>query len=98
MHTRTIFFLVVLMMSCHMEAALKYRQDLTMMSWKSQEDVEERVQEFCNATIGEPNIKVIGVKFQQKKNRKDISYIGIITCLVSEVDNDCMRISGKIFH
>ncbi len=83
---------------CHSaEAALKYKQSLTISSWNSMEAVEERAKEFCDATIGDPDIKLINVKYNQKKKSGSIIYNAIITCYVSQVDMDFMRIDGKIF-
>lgn len=79
-------------------AALKYKQNLTLSSWRSQEDLEEKVQEFCNAAVGDQDIKVIEVKYKKKKSKMNFSYEAIITCHVSEKDKDLIRIQGKIFQ
>lgn len=79
-------------------AALKYQQDLTLSSWESKEDVEQRVQEFCDAAINDPDIKVISVKYNQKKKYRSIIYNAVITCYVSKINDDFTRINGKVFQ
>lgn len=79
-------------------AGLKYQQDMTFTSWKSMEAVEQDANEFYKATIGDPNIKVIDIKYKTKKNGKGSTYNAIIKCHVSEVDWDFIRIRGKIFQ
>lgn len=79
-------------------AALKYQQDLTISRWTSLKDVEESVQEFCEAAEGDPDIKVIKVSYKQTKKRGDIMYSATIICYVSKIDEDLMRINGKAFQ
>ena len=95
----SLFTVFILAISLPMHAALQYEQELTITSWVSLEDVQKSVQEFCAATLGEPYIKVIDVKYKtKKKSKKNISYSGIITCHVSEIDADLLRIQGKLLR
>jgi hypothetical protein len=83
---------------CTAYAELKYQQDLTFSSWKSKEDVEERAKEFCEAALNDPDIKVISVKYNQKKTSGSILYNAVLTCYVSKINDDFTRINGKIFQ
>lgn len=96
--TATLFVALMMLISSPANAELKYQQDLTFTTWESQEKVEEQVREFCNAAAGDPDIKIIGVKFEQKKYKKTITYNAIMTCYVSKIDQDFIRISGKVFQ
>lgn len=80
------------------DAALQYQQDLTLSSWKSKEDIEQQVKEFCDAALNDPDIKVISVKYNQKKKSKSIIYSAVLTCYVSKVNDDFIRINGKVFQ
>lgn len=92
-----VLFLLFIHFSLH--AALKYQQDYTISNWKSQQDLEKQVKEFCDAAKDDSDIKIMNIKFEQKKiGKNDYIYNAILTCYVSEVDNDLIRIQAKIFE
>jgi hypothetical protein len=92
-------FVASIFTTCLADAALKYQQDFTISNWVSQESIEEEVRAFCNAAQGDPDIRVVNVKYTQKKeNRKSIRYSAMITCYVSKIDEDLIRINGKVFQ
>lgn len=80
------------------EAALKYQQSVTFTSWKSQEDVEQKVQEFREAATGDPDIQIAKVQYRKKKlGKDDFAYEAIVTCQMAEKDK-VMEVQGKAFQ
>ncbi len=87
------FFLTVLQ---PIQAQLKYEQETTLTRFTSREDLEKIVHEFCKATIGDPNITVVSIRYSEQKISDDTTcYNGIINCFVSEPDKDVARITAK---
>ncbi len=81
-----------------LQAALVYEQDVTFGSWKSKEDVKNMVRDFCDAACEDPDIKVISIKYNQKKDKNATYYSAKLICHVSEIDKDLIRIQGKAFR
>lgn len=99
MLTNKLFIVcLMLLINFSLHAELIYEQDLTIGSWKSQDDVQNKVRDFCNAACGDPDIKVVDVKYSKKVDGDITYYSAKILCHVSEVDKDLIRIQGKVFR
>src|SRR5688572_15602543 len=93
-----LFFGLVFVEST-LDAALNYTQEITMTTFKSEEDSKDIANQFLRAAEGDSDLKVVDVKFKQEKLGKDfIAYNTIITCLVAKPDKDVFRVQGKMIQ
>ncbi len=82
---------------CSIDAALNYQQVVTLTSFDSQEEVKQMALSFEKAAKGDPDIKIINIQYETKKETENSTFfIANITCHVSKVNEDVLRISGKI--
>jgi hypothetical protein len=92
-------FFALMIINCSVNAALKYQQEVTISSFSSEKETKEMVSKFCQAAKDDPDLKVIDVRFEQKKLSDNfISYDGIIKCHVSKIDKDLFRIQEKMIQ
>ncbi len=92
-------FLTLLFVGSPSFATLKYQQEYTISTFSSDQDTQESTVEFLLAAKGDPNLKVVDIKYTQEKISDDcISYNAILTCHVSEPDKDFARIDEKILQ
>jgi hypothetical protein len=94
---RVIFFTLffgLMIANFPLSAALNFKQDVTLTSFKSEEDSKEMVNRFLKAAEGDSDIKVIQIKYKQEKKKDYIAYHSTITCLASKPD-DIMRVECK---
>lgn len=99
---RTVFgsaFLVLCFACAQLSANLKYKQEVTITSCKSEQDSKEMVYEFLKAARENPNLKVVGIRYNQEKRGKDCTfYDALITCHVSQIDKDVLSVQEKILQ
>ena len=97
---RTIFnplFFAVMLICNPLSAALKYQQDVTISTFTSAKESKEMADEFLQAAEGDPDLKVVDIKYVQEKLGKDCtSYNAVITCRVSKPDKDVLRVQEKM--
>ncbi len=93
----SLVFLTFVLVCSQLNAALKYQQEITISSFKSEQDSKEMVYEFLKAARGDPDFKVVGIRYNQEEIKKDFtSYNAIIKCHVSQPDKDVLRIQEKV--
>lgn len=85
---------IIIALSSTLCAELKYRQYYTISNSKSLALVKKDAEEFCAAAYGEPYIEIKNVTYCELSG----TYQARISCRVSEVDKDFMKISEKIFQ
>lgn len=97
---RVIFYSLLFglaVVSGPLNAALNFKQEVTLTSFKSEEDSEDIVNQFLQAAKGDSDLKVVDVKYEQEKWEKGcIAYKAIITCHVSKPDKDVFRVQEKM--
>lgn len=92
----SVFFALMLMCS-PLTGALKYQQEVTISTFTSEEDSRDMANQFVRAADGDPNIKVVDIRYEQEKLGKDCtSYNAVITCHVSKSDVDVARVQEKM--
>lgn len=89
-------FLAFAFLCGQLNAVLKYQQELTLSSFKSEAEAKEMAAKFLKAAEGDPDLKVIKVRYKKEKGRKNFTfYNAIIKCHVSEPDADLLRVQVK---
>ena len=92
----TATFLII---AYSLDAELKFEQQVTISNLQSSESVAEEARAFCKAAAGDPDIAIIGIKYDHEKVDEHTTwYNAIITCYVSKVDEDIWRIEGKMIQ
>lgn len=90
-------FFALIVMSCPVNAALKYEQEVTISSFCSEKETKELADKFCQAAQGDLDLKVIDIRYEQKELGETLtSYDAIIKCHVSKPDEDVLRIQMKV--
>lgn len=84
-------------LSASLQADLTYKQEATLSSFKSELDAKEMAAKFVQAAEGDDNLQVMDVKYEQEKLGDNFTaYKAIITCHVSQLDVDLMRVQLKM--
>lgn len=90
---------VLLFVSSSVSAELNYEQEITLSSLKSEEDCKYMADLFLQSAIGDPDLKVIDVKYKQDELDKNCTiYDAVIMCHVSKPDEDVCRIGKKMIE
>ena len=94
-----LIFLILIFICGPLSAALKYQQEVTISSFKSEEDAKDMANQFLRAADGDPDLKVVDIKYEQEKLKEDFtSYNAVITCRVSKSDIDVLRVQNKMMQ
>lgn len=103
MHSNRMVFVSLfcglMLVSISLNAALNFKQEFTLTSFKSEEDVKDVANQFLQAAEGDSNLKVVNVRYKQEKWAEDcIAYEAVLTCHVSKPDKDLLRIQEKMIQ
>jgi hypothetical protein len=89
----------LILISGPLVAALNFHQEVTLTSFASEETTKDIAGQFLKAAEGDSNLKVVDIRYKQEKLEKDnIAYNAIITCRVSKLDIDVLRIQKKMIQ
>ena len=93
------FFFGLVIVGGQLSAALNFKQEVTLTSFKSEEDSKDIVNQFLRAAEGDSDLKVIDVEYKQEELGKNcIAYNAKITCHVSKPDKDVLRVQEKMIQ
>jgi hypothetical protein len=99
MYSIGMIFLTFMLVGSPLNADLKYQQEVILSSFQSKEDSIEMANKFLQAAKDDLDLKVIGIRYKQEKCGEGwIAYNAIITCYVSQIDQDILRIQGKMIQ
>ena len=88
--------LPLVIVNCSLHAYLDYQQELVISTYQ-EEKTNKLLYAFLLATEGDPDIVIVDVRHEQEKqDANPTRYDAIVTCYVSNLDEDILRNQEKM--